>query len=135
MDPSKFVAPEFGRPYKEPGNKWAFWHFVPAPIPRDLALNGVTVMALSEADAALGHLQGLGRLIRDPELLVGPYMTREALASSRIEGTQASLSEVLQAEAGDTPAPTEDVAEVERYLAASRQGLELIKTLPISQRL
>jgi Fic family protein len=62
-------------------------------------------------------------------------MTREALASSRIEGTQASLSEVLQAEAGDVVAQTEDIAEVERYLAAARQGLDLIKELPISGHL
>lgn len=135
MDPSKFIAPAFGRPVREPGDKWAIWHFMPEPISREVPLETATVYALSEADAALGHLQGLGRLIRDPELLVGPLMTREALASSRIEGTQASLSDVLQAEAGEVTASTEDIAEVERYLAASRQGLSMISELPITQRL
>ncbi len=135
MDPRKYTAPAFGVAHKTPGDRRALWHFVPQPIQRELALDAETVYALSEAHAALGHLQGLGRLIREPELLLGPYMTREALASSRIEGTQASLSDVLQAEAGARPAQTEDVAEVERYLAASRLGLELIKTLPITQRL
>jgi hypothetical protein len=69
--------------------------------------------------------------VRDPELLVGPYLTREAVASSRIEGTQASLSDVLQAEASGTASTNEDVAEVERYIAATRQGYTLVKTLPL----
>jgi Fic family protein len=56
-------------------------------------------MALSNADTALGRLAEAGRLLRDPHLLVRPYVTREALASSRIEGTQASLSDVFQAAA------------------------------------
>ena len=134
MDPEKFRSPEFGEATREPGNKRAFWYFSPKFIPRKLDLDPATILALSDADAALGHLQGLGHLVRDPQLLVGPYLTREAVASSRIEGTQASLSDVLQAEAiGSTP--TEDIAEVERYIAATRLGYELVKTLPISQRL
>jgi Fic family protein len=101
-----------------------------------MPLDPTTVLALSEADAALGHLQGLGHLITDPQLLVGPYISREALASSRIEGTRASLAEVLRAGAGEgEEARTEDVAEVERYIAATYRGLELLRTLPITQRL
>ncbi|OUZ10502.1 cell filamentation protein Fic [Aeromicrobium sp. PE09-221] len=135
MDPDRFTAPLFGEAIREPGKKSAFWYFRPAPIPRDLPLHSATVSALSEADAALGRLQGLGALVRDPELLIGPYLTQEAVASSRIEGTQTSISEVLQAEAGGTPTSSEDVAEVERYLAATMQGYELIRELPITQRL
>jgi len=77
------------------------------PLPRVVTLDAPTVLALSEADAALDHNQGLRYLITDPQLLVGPYVTREALASSRIEGTQTSLAEVLRANAGaDTAAAT-----------------------------
>lgn len=115
------------------------WYFDPAPIPRELSLVPTTVLALSGADAALGHLQGLGHLITDPQLLIGPYVTREALASSRIEGTRASLAEVLQAgaeaEADGAERATGDVAEVEAYVKATYRGLELIRTLPITQRL
>jgi Fic family protein len=137
MDPTNFQAPTFGEAVRRPGDRWAFWSFSPAPIPRGLPLDSATVLALSEADAALGHLQGLGHLIADPKLLIGPYVTREALASSRIEGTQASLAEVLQAGAEiDSVEPTsDDVAEVGAYVAATYRGLELIETLPISQRL
>lgn len=135
MDPSNFQATAFGTATREPGNKWAFWYFKPHPIPRDLLLSTRTIKALSDADASLGRLQGLGALIRDPQLLLGPYLTQEAVASSRIEGTQASLSDVLQAEASDTPAANEDIAEVERYIAATHRGYELVKELPITQRL
>ncbi|MFT4009485.1 MAG: Fic family protein [Nocardioidaceae bacterium] len=135
MDPARFTAPEFGTATREPGNKWAFWYFKPAPMPRDLPLAIQTVKALSAADAALGRLQGIGTLIKDPELLVGPYLTQEAVASSRIEGTQTSVSEVLQAEASGLSARSEDVAEVERYLAATRLGYKLVRTLPLTQRL
>ena len=54
MDPQLFVASEFGRAKKEAGNRWAFWHYSPACIPRAVALAPQTVMALSAADAALG---------------------------------------------------------------------------------
>lgn len=135
MDPSHFSQHVFGSPERELGNRWAFWYFRPSPLPRTLKLDDETVLALSEADAALGHLQGLGHLLRDPELLLGPYITREAVASSRIEGTQTSLGEVLRAEAGDSPSTSEDVAEVERYVAATRRALVLIEDLPITQRL
>lgn len=135
MDPKEFTAPMFGSATREPGNKWAFWYFKPTPIPRDLTLAASTIKALSDADASLGKLQGLGTLIRDPELLLGPYLTQEAVASSRIEGTQASLSDVLKAEVSGSPTENEDIEEVERYIAATRQGYELVRTLPISQRL
>lgn len=135
VDPMAYTSDRFGAPTREPGNRWAFWYFKPEPIPRELTLSSATIRAMSDADASLGRLRGVGSLVRDPELLLGPYLTREAVASSRIEGTQASLSDVLKAEASGSGAPTEDVAEVERYIAATRQGYALIETLPLTQRL
>ena len=124
----------FGAPAREPGNKHAFTFYLPKHIPRDLELSMSVVTALSDADAALGHLQGLGMLITDPSLLIGPYLRREALASSRIEGTQASLSDVFQSEI-DADARNDDTSEVARYLEATMQAYDLAKTLPITQRL
>ena len=136
MDAEGFADTAFGAPARRPGDRWAFTYYHPAPLPRRLDLSGEVVLALSEADAALGLLNGLSRLITDPEVLLGPFLTREALASSRIEGTDATLTEVLQAEAAISRGRTsEDVDEVERYLAATRQGIELSTNLPISQRL
>ena len=91
-------------------------------------------MALSNADTALGRLAGVGRLLRDPHLLVRPNVTREALASSRIEGTQASLSDVFQAAASGGSSPDSNVREVENYIRAMETGLQLLEQLPISNR-
>jgi Fic family protein len=135
VDPDRYSSDTFGRPARRPGDKWAFWYFRPNEIPRSITLSPQTVLALSEADSALGHLQGLGHLVRDPQLLLGPYITREAVASSRIEGTEASLSEVLRAEVSEAGTSSEDIAEVERYVAATRAGLDSISRLPLSQRL
>ena len=134
MRAEDFQDTAFGAPAREPGSSWAFTYYLPRPIPRDLSFSGPLVSALSDADAALGHLQGLGLLIQDPGALIGPYLRREALASTRIEGTQASLSEVLQAELDDRPR-TEDVLEVQRYLEATDRAHTLAAELPITQRL
>ncbi|MEO7448219.1 MAG: Fic family protein [Humibacillus sp.] len=133
MDARDFVDSPFGGPAREPGQQWAFTFYLPKPVPRRLDLSAEVVSALSDADAALGHLQGIGTLIRDPSLLIGPYLRREAVASSRIEGTQASLSEVFQAEIDGEV--TADINEVQGYLAATNLAYELAKSLPITQRL
>jgi len=134
MDASRFVESSFGQPMREPGNKWAFTYYLPKQIPRELPLSTEIVTAMSDADAALGHLQGLGMVINDPSLLIGPFLRREALASSRIEGTQASLSELLQSEV-DASTSDDDTDEVRRYLEATELAYTLAKSLPITQRL
>ena len=92
-------------------------------------------MLLSEADAALGRLAGAGRLLPDPHLLVNAYVTREAVASSRIEGTQASVTEMFDAAVTGRSARA-DVQEVRNYILALRHGLNRIdEGFPISLRL
>jgi Fic family protein len=119
---------------KGPG-RWGFYRFVPEPIPRTLSLDSDTILALSAADTALGRLAGAGRLLPNPHLLVNPYVTREAVASSRIEGTQASLSEVLEASATGLSTPGSDVQEVQNYIGAFNSGLRLLQTMPLCLRL
>jgi Fic family protein len=98
-----------------------------------VTLSPATILLLSDADRALGRLAGAGRLLPNPHLLTRPYAAREALASARIEGTQASLSDVFDATAGG---PTSgDVREVTNYIVGLQRGLELLDTLPISMRL
>lgn len=137
MDPKNYIPNPFGKPAKESGNQWSFWYFEPTEIPRELELNSATVAALSKADASLGQLQGMGQLIKEPRLMIGPWLSREAVASSRIEGTQTSLEEFLEAGILEdrTANSNPDIAEVRTYIAATERGLELIKTLPITQRL
>ena len=126
----------FGELYQPLGSDYSA--FRPASMPRALILEPETVMALSLADAALGRLAGAGRQLHDPSMFLRPYMTREALASSRIEGTQASLSEVLQADANEEPSPTANVTanvrEVWNYRAAMEAGVRQLPELPLVRR-
>jgi Fic family protein len=127
MDPSKFTSTEAGEVVQVKSNSHGVFHsFKPKPLWRSLALSEPTIVAMAEAEAALGRLSGAGRLLTEPELLVEPYMFREALASSRIEGTQANLSDVLQAaaSAGEGSSPHAPVQEVENYVAALRMGVK-----------
>lgn len=117
------------------GGPAAYHAFVPAPVPKELVLDPETIMLLSDADAALGRLAGSGRLLPDPHLLVNAYITREAVASSRIEGTQASVTEVFDAEITGKPA-REDIQEVRNYIRALTHGIHrLSDSFPISLRL
>jgi Fic family protein len=132
VDPERFQPNEFGAVMKTPG-RHGYWTFIPAQVPRSLELSSETVSKLSEADRALGRLAGAGRLLPNPHLLVNAYITREAVSSSRIEGTQASMSDVFDAESrGDLRG---DVAEVVDYVRAMETGIERLATLPISRRL
>lgn len=67
--------------------------YFPAPVPRRLELRASTVRLLGDAEASLGRLSGIGQLLPNPDLLIRPYLLREALASTRIEGTQATMAE------------------------------------------
>ena len=135
MRPERFVDHTYGAPYRDPTSGWSFWAFRPASIPRDLRLDPETVLALSEADAALGRLAGAGRHLPDPSVVVRPYIMREALASSRIEGTQASLSDVFQAVAAEEESPNPDILEVFNYMRAMDYGLGLAPNLPLVGRM
>jgi cell filamentation protein, protein adenylyltransferase len=108
--------------------------YFPAPIPRQLVLSASTVRLLADSEAALGQLAAVGRLVPNPDLLLRPYLLREALFSTRIEGTQASIAEVFETDAiGSTP--NADVEEVVNYVEAMRWGLERLEELPLSLRL
>ena len=94
-------------------------------------------MALSQADSALSELSGLGRQLPNPHLLIAPYVRREAVLSSRIEGTRASLSDVLldEIEAGLPHGEESDVHEVRNYISALEFGIKNLQKLPLSLRL
>jgi Fic family protein len=132
MDPKRFVAPEFGRAVRTVG-PYGYVAFRPAQMPRSVDLDADTVMRLSDADRALGRLAGAGRLLPNPHLLIQPYIAREALASSRIEGTQASLSDVFDAQARNKPEGP--IREVTNYISALECGLARLAALPVSRRL
>jgi Fic family protein len=112
--------------------------FIPVPLPPVPAvrIDGALQRRLSEADIALGRLDGSIHILPNPDLFVYMYVRKEAVFSSKIEGTQSSLNDLLAAEAHilDTDRP-HDVAEVINYVAAMKHGLERLGELPVSVRL
>jgi Fic family protein len=134
MDPAKFQAPSSGKAARQPQGYWAF---LPAPLPPPLTFSPALVSALSAADQALGELRGLGDALANPHVLIRPLARREAVLSSRIEGTRASLDDLLAYEAAHltSAGPASDVREVHNYVRALEYGLERINTLPVSLRL
>jgi len=133
VKPADFQTKRSGRLIKTPRGYWAF---VPAPLPPAIDYSPELVLLLSQADTALSELSGLGRYLPNPDLLIAPYVNREAIASSRIEGTQADLSDLLldEIEPGATPRDS-DVLEVRNYVAALHVGMKTLKKLPLSCRL
>lgn len=114
-----------------------YWAFVPNPLP-PVGLNSFThefVSILSKADQGIGALRSLSRLIPNPHLLVAPYVRKEAVQSSKIEGTQASLSDIFYYEASKEKPKHADVLEVLNYVRAMTYGLSRLKELPLSLRL
>lgn len=110
--------------------------FVPAPLPPAIEYDTDLVLRLSHADAALSELAGVGRHLPNPHLLISPYVRREAILSTRIEGTQASFEELLREEINETsPSEDADIREVRNYITALEYGIERLVQLPISLRL
>lgn len=109
--------------------------FVPDPLPSELSMSPSLVSLLDRASRAVGELSGVGETIPNPHLLTRPLLRREAVLSSRIEGTIASLSDVFAYEAESRHRPGGDVAEVINYVKALEQGIARLDTLPISLRL
>lgn len=110
--------------------------YVPGPLPPHIEWSAGLAAALSAADRAVGRLAGEGRRLPNPHLLIRPFVRREAVLSSRIEGTQATLGELLAAEAGAavvrSPA---DLREVGNYVVALEYGVDRLRKLPLSLRL
>lgn len=141
MDLESFGKSPSGRLVRAGQGTAAYWAFVPNPLPPNLDLSRDLVRTLSEADRALGELAGLGRSLANPHLLINPFIRREAVLSSRIEGTQASIADLYAYEAGQLPLPglaeanVADVREVANYVHALEYALQRRETLPVSLRL
>jgi len=140
FSPSQTKEPAASRRRQPHGRKFrsqgGYWAYVPDPLPPSIRWDADLAARLSQADRAIGRLAGEGRRLPNPHLLIRPFVRREAVLSSRIEGTQATLGELLAAEAGAvvnrSPA---DLREVANYVVALEDGVDRLRALPLSLRL
>ena len=112
--------------------------FLPTPLPPDppIAIEGELQTLLSQADRALGRVDGVAQTLPNPDLFVFMHTRKEAVLSSQIEGTQSSLHDLLAAEAKfRPPGQPDDVREVLNYVNAMNYGLNRLAELPLSIRL
>lgn len=130
MDIALFKNSPSGRLIRASGDYWAF---VPNPLPPKLEWDNALVSLISRADIAVGTLSGLGETLPNPHLLIYPFVRREAVMSSRIEGTRSSLSDLLLFEATKIERQR-DVKEVQNYVSAMEYGLKRLNELPLSLR-
>ncbi|UZO78574.1 MULTISPECIES: Fic/DOC family N-terminal domain-containing protein [Microcystis] len=112
--------------------------FIPAALPPNPPINmdSELISLLSDADRALGRLDGVISILPNPNLFVAMYVRQEAVLSSQIEGTQSSLEDVLQfqidVKGQEQP---KDVEEVVNYVKAMQYGLQKLNELPLCLRL
>jgi Fic family protein len=133
MEPSSFQKDKPGKLVRTAQGHWAF---VPNSLPPRLELTWEFVNQISEADRRLSELAGAARTLPNPHLLIEAFTRREAVLSSRIEGTVASLSDLMSFEALGVVHPDRpDVKEVANYVSALEHGLERLAQLPVSSRL
>ncbi len=118
------------------------WAFIPRPLPPEWVMSRKTLGLAAEAMASIAELNGVcGAFLPNPELLLRPLQTREALTSSRIEGTHISAEQFLLLGGGGEDAGEgrggrdRDWVEVHNYSVALRWGLGEMGTLPVSGRL
>jgi Fic family protein len=113
--------------------------FVPHPLPPEpaLTLTDADQELFQEASLALGRLDGLSAVLPDPSYFIYPYIRKEAVLSSEIEGTQASLSDLLLFESDAQPGVSlDDVQDVSNYVAAMNHGIARLRGgFPLSLRL
>lgn len=109
------------------GEEIDYFGFVPNHLPDEIPLRPETILAVSEADQALGLLEGAARMLPNPTLFIRPMVRREAVSTSALEGTYAGFSEVLEAEAAQSAHPTAEIREILNYTTTAEQALTWIE--------
>lgn len=133
MKPNDFRSLEAGQVIL---TQKGYYAFIPAPLPPKINWTLPLVSALSEAERELSRLATLTDAFPFPRLLMQAFIRREAVLSSRIEGTRATLAELYTYESAQLSflESHDDVREVHNYVAALDYGLERLKRFPMSLR-
>jgi Fic family protein len=134
MDPKNYQISSAGKPIQHPNG---YWYFLPIELSPDLNWSPTLISILAEAERNLAKLASIGGSPANLNWVVQPFIRREAVVSTRIEGTRASLADLYAFEAEQLSflKPDTDADEVHNYVKAMGYGLERLQTLPVSLRL
>jgi Fic family protein len=134
MDPKNYQNSSAGKPIHHPTG---YWYFLPIDLPPDLNWSPTLVSILAEAERNLARLASIGNSPANLNWVVQPFIRHEAVVSTRIEGTRASLADLYAYEAEQLSflEPDTDADEVHNYVKAMDYGLDRLQTLPVSLRM
>lgn len=119
--------------YKE---QYQYKSFMPATVCIDWQISDSSLITLlSEADIKLGELNAFSQLVPNIDFFIMMHVSKEATTSSRIEGTQTNISEVLQKIENINPEKRDDWEEVQNYIKSMNEAIKAMETLPLSNRL
>ncbi|MBI5345962.1 MAG: Fic family protein [Chlamydiae bacterium] len=123
-----------GRYVKQPADYKAF---IPNDLPPDppVKLEDGIQHLLTDANIAIGKLDTMGFLVPNLDHIIAMYIRKEALLSSQIEGTQASLEDIFEYESNVPMTNINDVKEVINYIKALNHGIKRLEDFPMSIRL
>lgn len=112
--------------------EFAYFAYLPMPLPDDLTLESATWTAVSDASTALGKLDQACVQLPDPRLLIRPALWREALDTSALEGTHGALQDLLEARLPSTQFLSPETVEIRAYERVALMAFEMVKERPIS---
>lgn len=129
MDISEFKAGIWRK-----GNRYQY--FLPEKINHPFVWTDESINELLErASLKLGELNSFSRFVPDPDMFIKMHVVKEAVTSSRIEGTHTNIEEAVAEEREINPEKRDDWREVNNYVTVMNTAIEELKTLPLSNRL
>ena len=114
-----------------------YYAYIPNPLPPKLEWSNKLLSRLAAAERSIARLEEVGRAFPVPHIVARPFVRKEAVLSSQIEGTRTTFQELLTFEAQQLSlfGDSEDKQEVQNYVRALDYGLERLFSLPVSVRL
>lgn len=134
MNPEELNTERSGKIYKYRNEDETITTFLPSPLPPKIHYEEEIVRLVEEAASNLNDLKGTGRNLPNPNIFIQPYILKEAVVSSQIEGTRTSFEEaVIQANEGNqNEQETRDLQEIRNYVEALEYGIDRLNKEPLT---